>query len=216
MSNKNPILFSFRRCPYAMRARIAIKLCKQTCEIREISLRSKSEEFLNLSQKGTVPVLLFPNGQIIDESLDIIKWAITRNDPFKLKSDDDNIYKQDLKLINVFDNDFKYHLDRYKYSSHYEDANREKHRNKAQAILAEINTLLIENNWIRGDHPTLPDISILPFVRQYRIADTEWFDRHLNLPRVKNWLNDFITSTLLSQVMLKYKIWEKGDPEIIL
>ena len=216
MSNKNPILFSFRRCPYAMRARIAIKLCKQTCEIREISLRSKSEEFLNLSQKGTVPVLLFPNGQIIDESLDIIKWAMSRNDPFKLKSDDDNIYKQDLKLINVFDNDFKYHLDRYKYSSHYEDANREKHRNKAQAILAEINTLLIENNWIRGDHPTLPDISILPFVRQYRIADTEWFDRHLKLPRVKNWLNDFITSTLLSQVMLKYKIWEKGDPEIIL
>ena len=216
MSNKNPILFSFRRCPYAMRARIAIKLCKQTCEIREISLRSKSEEFLNLSQKGTVPVLLLPNGQIIDESLDIIKWAMTRNDPFKLKSDDDNIYKQDLKLINVFDNDFKYHLDRYKYSSHYEDANREKHRDKAQAILAEINTLLIENNWIRGDHPTLPDISILPFVRQYRIADTEWFDRHLKLPRVKNWLNDFITSTLLSQVMLKYKIWEKGDPEIIL
>ena len=107
MSNKNPILFSFRRCPYAMRARIAIKLCKQTCEIREISLRSKSEEFLNLSQKGTVPVQQLPNGKIIDESLDIIKWAMSRNDPFKLKSDDDNIYKQDLKLINVFDNDFK-------------------------------------------------------------------------------------------------------------
>ena len=216
MSNKNPILFSFRRCPYAMRARIAIKLCKQTCEIREISLRSKSEEFLNLSQKGTVPVLLFPNVQIIDESLDIIKWAMSRNDPFKLKSDDNKLYKEDLKLIKVFDDDFKFHLDRYKYSSRYGSANREQHRNKAKAILAEINTLLLANNWIRGDHPTLPDISILPFVRQYRIADTEWFDRHLKLPRVKNWLNDFLNSTLLSQVMLKYKIWEKGDPEIIL
>ncbi len=216
MSNKNPILFSFRRCPYAMRARMAIKLCKQTCAIREISLRSKHEEFLNLSQKGTVPVLLLPNGNIIDESLDIIKWAISMNDPFKLKSDDDKIYKEDLAIIKVFDDDFKFHLDRYKYSSRYENVNREKHRNKAQAILAEINTLLIENNWIRGDHPTLPDISVLPFVRQYRIADTEWFDRHLKLPRVKNWLNDFINSTLLSQVMLKYKIWEKGDPEIIL
>ena len=138
------------------------------------------------------------------------------NDPFKLKSDDDKIYKEDLAIIKVFDDDFKFHLDRYKYSSRYENVNREKHRNKAQAILAEINTLLIENNWIRGDHPTLPDISVLPFVRQYRIADTEWFDRHLKLPRVKNWLNDFINSTLLSQVMLKYKIWEKGDPEIIL
>ena len=216
MSNKNPILFSFRRCPYAIRARIAIKLCKQTCEIREISLRSKSEEFLNLSQKGTVPVLLLPNGQIIDESLDIIKWAMSRNDSFKLKSDDDKIYKEDLELINVFDDDFKYHLDRYKYSSRYENVNREKHRNKAQAILAEINTLLKKNNWIRGDHPTLPDISILPYVRQYRIADKEWFDRHLKLPRVENWLNDFMSSTLLSQVMLKYKIWEKGDPEITL
>jgi len=216
MSNKNPILFSFRRCPYAMRARIAIKLCNQTCWIREISLRSKSEEFLNLSQKGTVPVLLLPNGKIIDESLDIINWAISINDPFKLKADDDNLYKEDLELIKVFDDDFKFHLDRYKYSSHYENANREKHRNKAQDILAEINTLLLENNWIRGDHPTLTDISILPFVRQYRIADTEWFDRHLKLPRVKNWLNDFLNSTLLSQVMLKYKVWEQGDPEIIL
>ena len=216
MSNKNPILFSFRRCPYAMRARIAIKLCNQTCWIREISLRSKSEEFLNLSQKGTVPVLLLPNGKIIDESLDIINWAISINDPFKLKADDDNLYKEDLELIKVFDDDFKFHLDRYKYSSHYENANREKHRNKAQDILAEINTLLLENNWIRGDHPTLTDISILPFVRQYRIADKEWFDRHLKLPRVKNWLNDFLNSTLLSQVMLKYKVWEQGDPEIIL
>ena len=216
MSNKNPILFSFRRCPYAMRARIAIKLCNQTCWIREISLRSKSEEFLNLSQKGTVPVLLLPNGKIIDESLDIINWAISINDPFKLKADDDNLYKEDLELIKVFDDDFKFHLDRYKYSSLYESANREKHRNKAQAILAEINTLLLENNWIRGDHPTLTDISILPFVRQYRIADKEWFDRHLKLPRVKNWLNDFLNSTLLSQVMLKYKVWEQGNPEIIL
>ena len=75
---------------------------------------------------------------------------------------------------------------------------------------------MLENNWLRGDHPTLPDISILPFVRQYRIADTEWFDRHLELPRVENWLNDFLNSTLLSQVMLKYKVWEQGDPEIIL
>ena len=143
MSNKNPILFSFRRCPYAMRARIAIKLCNQTCWIREISLRSKSEEFLNLSQKGTVPVLLLPNGKIIDESLDIINWAISINDPFKLKADDDNLYKEDLELIKVFDDDFKFHLDRYKYSSYYENSNREKHRNKAQAILAEINTLLL-------------------------------------------------------------------------
>ena len=216
MSNKNPILFSFRRCPYAMRARIAIKLCEQTCEIREINLSSKSEEFLNLSQKGTVPVLLLPNGKIIDESLDIINWAISINDPFKLKSDKDKLYKEDLELIKVFDDDFKFHLDRYKYSSHYENANREKHRNKAQDILAEINTLLLENNWIRGDHPTLTDISILPFVRQYRIADTEWFDRHLKLPRVKNWLNNFLNSTLLEKVMLNYKVWEQGDPEIIL
>jgi len=216
MINKNPILFSFRRCPYAMRARIAIKLCKQTCEIREISLRSKSEEFLNLSQKGTVPVLLLPNGKIIDESLDIIHWAISINDPFKLKSDDDKLYKEDLKLIKVFDDDFKFHLDRYKYSSRYESSNREQHRNKAHAILAEINTLLLDNNWIRGDRPTLPDISILPFVRQYRIADKDWFDRHLKLPRVKNWLNEFLNSTLLFEVMFKYKVWEQGDPEIIL
>ena len=211
MINEYPTLYSFRRCPYAMRARLAIRLCKIQCIIREISLKAKNSEFLRLSPKATVPVLVLPNGEVLEESLDIIYWSLEQNDPSKLKINN-QLANETNKLIELFDTEFKFHLDRYKYSSRYNIKNSEVHRDKARDILTQINTILEGNNYIGGNNISLLDISILPFVRQFRIADKEWFDDNLGLENVNNWLNKFLNSDLLASIMTKYKVWEIDDP----
>ena len=215
MINKYPTLYSFRRCPYAMRARLAIRLCKIECIIREISLKAKNIEFLKVSPKGTVPVLVLPNGKVLEESLDIINWSLEQNDPNNLKVNDEVTKKINDKYIQLFDKDFKFHLDRYKYSSRYNISNSEIHRNKARNILTEINTMLEGKDYIGGQCMSLLDISILPFVRQYRIADINWFDNHLGLRNINNWVNIFLNTEILASIMTKYKVWEKEDPPIL-
>ena len=216
MNQKIPILFSFRRCPYAMRARIAIKLCNLECEIREINLRLKNKEFLELSPKGTVPVLVLPDDKIIEESMDIIHWAISNNDPYNLKLKNLEIYNKDMQLISIFDNEFKYHLDRYKYNSRYKGINKEEHKYKARDLLVNLNNSLKEKQWLNGENISISDISILPFIRQYRIADIKWFDEKLELPNINRWLDKFLNSKIFNNVMKKYKIWETTDQKIFL
>ena len=211
MINKYPTLYSFRRCPYAMRARLAIRLCKIQCIIREISLKAKNIEFLRVSPKATVPVLVLPNGEVLEESLDIIYWSLEQNGPLKLKINNQLANKTD-KLIELFDTEFKFHLDRYKYSSRYNIKNSQVHRDKGRDLLVLINNLLEGKNYIGGKNISLLDISILPFVRQYRIADIKWFDNNLGLDNVSNWLNIFLNSDLLASIMTKYKVWEIDDP----
>ena len=215
MINKYPTLYSFRRCPYAMRARLALRLCKIECIIREISLKEKNSEFLKVSPKGTVPVLVLPNGKVLEESLDIINWSLEQNDPNKLKVNDKVTKKINDKYIQLFDSDFKFHLDRYKYSSRYNISNSEIHRNKARNLLTEINIMLEGKDYIGGQCMSLLDISILPFVRQYRIADVNWFDNHLGLRNINNWVNIFLNSEIFASIMTKYKVWEKEDPPIL-
>ena len=216
MNQKIPILFSFRRCPYAMRARIAIKLCNLECEIREINLKLKNKEFLELSPKGTVPVLVLPDDKIIEESMDIIHWAISNNDPYNLKLKNLEIYNKDMDLISIFDNEFKYHLDRYKYNSRYKGINKEEHKYKARDLLVNLNNSLKEKQWLNGENISISDISILPFIRQYRIADIKWFDEKLELPNINRWLDKFLNSKIFNNVMKKYKIWETTDQKIFL
>tara|TARA_B100000530_G_C15814013_1_gene430737 strand:+ start:221 stop:871 length:651 start_codon:yes stop_codon:yes gene_type:complete len=215
MINKYPTLYSFRRCPYAMRARLALRLCKIECIIREISLKAKNREFLKVSPKGTVPVLVLPNGKVLEESLDIINWSLEQNDPNKLKVNDKLTKQINEKYIQLFDSDFKFHLDRYKYSSRYNISNSEIHRNKARNLLIEINAMLEGKDYIGGQYMSLLDISILPFVRQYRIADINWFDNHLGLRNINNWVNIFLNTEILASIMTKYKVWEKDDPPIL-
>ena len=211
MINKYPTLYSFRRCPYAMRARLVLRLCKIECIIREISLKEKNTEFLKVSPKATVPVLVLPNGEVLEESLDIIYWSLEQNDPFKLKINN-RLANENNKLIELFDTEFKFHLDRYKYSSRYNIQNSKVHRDKAREILVQINTMLKGKNYIGGKNISLLDISILPFVRQFRIADMKWFDNNLGLDNVNKWLNIFLNSDLLASIMTKYKVWEIDDP----
>ena len=214
MNNKKPILYSFRRCPYAIRARIVIKLCEQVCQLREINLNSKPDEFLILSPKATVPVLQFPDGSIIEESLEIINWAISINDPLQLKSKNQSVNDREMKLIKAFDDEFKFHLDRYKYSNRYKNIDKVFHRSKAEEMLSQLEILLSKSKWLRGKKIGIADIAILPFIRQFRIANVNWFDKETNLPNVKKWLNLFLESQMFTCVMEKYKPWKKGE-EII-
>ena len=208
LKNNLPILYSFRRCPYAMRARMAIHISSQKCEIREVLLRDKPPSMLEYSSKGTVPVLVLQSGEVIDESLDVIDWALNLNDPDNWQRSKDN--KKTKELIKINDGEFKHHLDRYKYSKRYDDEDPEFHRKKCLSFIEKVNSELQNSKYIFDDAISYIDISLLPFIRQFRIADNEWFDE-LPYENVKSWLSNFLNSELLESIMSKHDLWKEGD-----
>ena len=207
-----PILYSFIRCPYAMRARMILKLADLKCELREVRLNNKPEHMLEVSPKGTVPVLILED-KIIDESIDIVNWALNITNVFEgnIKQDEINLTEE---LIDLFDDKFKYHLDRYKYSNRYEDVDVEHHQNECLNILKKLETIIDHTNWIFGDRISKLDILILPFIRQFRIADQEWFDSQQNIPRIQRVLMNFLDSNIFKSVMNKYEEWSEGSDKI--
>ena len=210
--NNLPILYSFRRCPYAMRARMAIHASGQKCELREVLLRDKPPSMLEYSPKGTVPVLILQDGYVIDESLDVIDWALNLNDPDDWQRSKDN--EKTKELIKINDGEFKYHLDRYKYSKRYDNEDPEFHRKKCLKFIESINNELNNSKYIFDDNISYADIVVLPFIRQFRIADIEWFDS-LPYDNLKKWLSSFLDSSLLNAIMKKYDLWQEGDSLII-
>ena len=207
-----PILYSFIRCPYAIRARMILKLADIKCELREVRLNNKPEHMLEASPKGTVPVLILED-KIIDESIDIVNWALNITNVFEgnIKQDQINLTEE---LIDLFDDKFKYHLDRYKYSNRYEDVDVEHHQNECLNILKKLETIIVGTNWIFGDSISKLDILILPFIRQFRIADQEWFDSQQNIPGIQRVLMNFLDSNILKSVMNKYEEWCEGSDKI--
>ena len=210
--NNLPILYSFRRCPYAMRARMAIHISGQKCELREVLLRDKPPSMLEYSAKGTVPVLILQDGKVIDESLDVIDWALNLNDPDDWQRSKDK--EKTKELIKINDGEFKYHLDRYKYSKRYDNEDPEFHRKKCLKFIESINNELNNSEYIFDDNISYADIVLLPFIRQFRIADIEWFDS-LPYNNLKKWLSGFLDSTLLNSIMKKYDLWKEGDKSIV-
>ena len=208
LKNNLPILYSFRRCPYAMRARMAIHISSQKCEIREVLLRDKPPSMLEYSSKGTVPVLVLQSGEVIDESLDVIEWALNLNDPDNWQRSKDN--EKTKELIKINDGEFKHHLDRYKYSKRYDNEDPEFHRKKCLSFIKKVNSELQNSKYIFDDEISYIDISLLPFIRQFRIADNEWFDE-LPYENVKSWLSNFLNSELLESIMSKHDLWKEGD-----
>ena len=210
--NNLPILYSFRRCPYAMRARMAIHISDQRCELREVLLRDKPPSMLQYSAKGTVPVLILQDGKVIDESLDVIDWALNLNDPDDWQRSKDK--EKTKELIKINDGEFKYHLDRYKYSKRYDNEDPEFHRKKCLKFIESINNELNNSKYIFDDNISYADIVLLPFIRQFRIADIEWFDS-LPYDNLKKWLSSFLGSSLLNSIMKKYDLWKEGDKSIV-
>ncbi len=200
-----PILYSFRRCPYAMRARMAIAISETPVRLREVLLRDKPDEMIAASTKGTVPVLI-DDDEIIDESIDVMRWALMARDP------EDWLSAVDDELIAKNDGPFKHHLDRYKYATRYEDVDPEEHREAGFKFLKALEDRLANNSFLNGGKRGFTDIAIFPFVRQFRIADTAWFDV-APIPHVHKWLTQLMSSDLFTSVMQKYPVWKESGEE---
>ncbi len=199
-----PILYSFRRCPYAVRARMALLKSGTAVEIREIILRDKPPEMLSVSPKATVPVLLLPDGRLMDESLDIMDWALAQNDPDGWRATEDRA------LIETNDGPFKRALDRYKYPHRFEGVDPIVERAIGLEWLSTLEALLANQAWLSGQKCTLTDIAIFPFIRQFAATDNAWFDAQ-PLPNLKDWLERLITSADFQAVMTRYPAWQAGD-----
>ena len=191
-----------------MRARMALKLTNTKCEIREVRLNNKPKQMIDKSPKGTVPVLVLQK-EVIDESNDIIEWALSSNNIFDGNIDYDQINLTN-NLIELFDSKFKYNLDRYKYATRYENIDKDKHKMECLDILINLENVISNKEWILGSKINKLDISILPFIRQFRIADIEWFDKQNKIKGIQKILFNFLDSNLFKEVMYKYDVWEEN------
>jgi glutathione S-transferase len=202
-----PILYSFRRCPYAIRARLALAISETPYALREVELARKPDAMLAASPKGTVPVLVLVDGTVIDESLAIMHWALTRYDPQGWLERDDPV------LVARNDGPFKHALDRYKYPDRYY-SDPQSHRDRALEFLGELDARLAAAGQLCGAEPGLADAAIMPFVRQFAAVDREWF-LSLPLPHLQAWLEKHIVSPLFHSVMVRSAPWipdESGEP----
>lgn len=212
MTNTIPVLYSFRRCPYAMRARLAIANARLTIELREVKLRNKPAQLLALSPKGTVPVLLLNDGTIIEESLDIMYWALSQNDINNwLEHGLSNDTKQ---LIQYNDGEFKYYLDRYKYADRYPEHDEYYYRQQAEIFIAELEQRLSRQAFLCGENCSVADIATFPFIRQFASVNNDWF-RSSKYQKLQQWLDLQLSSDLFISVMKKYPAWQAGDEKSI-
>ncbi len=200
-----PILYSFRRCPYAIRARMAIRSSGIAVEIREIALRNKPEQLKRLSVDGTIPVLQMTNGEVLQESLDIMKWALRENDPINLMRDEFKSHTD--KLIVINDHEFKSHLDKYKYSVRYPEHSQSTYRDRCCFFLETLERLLNKNQYLMSERLTLADLAIFPFIRQFASVDKKWFDS-AGYNQVLRWYTVLMESSLFSESMDKLPLWD--------
>ncbi|MGH1347567.1 MAG: glutathione S-transferase [Nannocystales bacterium] len=204
-----PILYSFRRCPYAMRARLALAVANVRCELREILLRDKPAAMLEASPKGTVPVLVLPD-RVLDESIDVMQWALACRDP-----DSWNDSPPDETRVLLRDNDgpFKHHLDRYKYASRDDSIDPRQERDRASAYIAKLEARLTHARYLMGDAPRLVDAALFPFVRQFAGVDrAQW--QQAPFPSTRRWLEAWCASALFARCMHKSPPWQPGDEPV--
>ena len=210
------ILYSFRRCPYAIRARWALRESLVKVELREVDLKNKPVDLIKNSQNKTVPLLILKNGEIIEESLDIILWTLSNSKKSDLKKYFPNNLKEEiLNIIRENDQEFKFHLDRFKYASRFDEKDKDYHFYKAQNIIKNWNFLLKDNPkrnfWLVGENETIADWCIWPFVRQFKIAcEHQKIDNHFDDSMIR-WLNYFETNNNYKDVMNKYEIWNQSS-----
>ena len=205
-------LYTFRRCPYAMRARMALFAAEVAFEHREIELKHKPQSMLDASPKGTVPVLVLDNGKILDESLDIMKWALDESDPFGWLSPQK---ATQFEYVQKFESSFKPNLDRYKYATRFahenngEGVNALDHRSAATALLEKMDNRLSVHGTLFGAQVTFADIATFPFVRQFANVDRSYFDE-LPITYVHKWLTALLQSDLFNRCMKKVPVWTEA------
>lgn len=202
------LLYSFRRCPYAMRARLAIALSAHHVLLREITLKNKPQEMLHASPKGTIPVLIEPNGKIIDESLDIMRWALGGTEPLLSTTNEMNA------LIKENDGVFKAWLDKYKYADRYPEYSEIYYRTQGERFLNKLEQRLTTSPMLFSHEYSFADLAILPFIRQFAFVDIHWF-RQSKYKNLQRWMFEFIESELFHSIMNKYPTWLESHQEFI-
>jgi len=208
---KTPVLYSFRRCPYCMRAHMALKYAGIKTELREVELKSLPDELLSVSESATVPVLILDENTVMDESWDIVKWALSQNDPDNWLGEDDAYLLDAEILIETNDYSFKTDLDHYKYADQHPENTQQYYRQQCVEFIEELEDMLSENNYLLGDTLSLADIGVFPFIRQFSLVDKDWFDQ-APYPGVQRWLSGLIGSALFRDVFQKHQLWKAGDP----
>lgn len=215
-----PILYTFRRCPYAMRARLGLLLGQRNVEIREITLKAKPEALLRASPKGTVPVLVLTDGKVISESLEIMRWALSSTHPQShacptLLGQTVHEQAQIANLIHQNDHEFKPWLDKYKYADRYPAQTQSDYFRYANGFLDTLETHLNRHRYLINDQLSLADYAIVPFIRQFNAVDPKR-DLSRSHPQLIAWLNTLTTSEIFTQAMHKYAIWEAGQSQVSL
>ena len=209
MSQALPILYSFRRCPYAMRARMALHYSEINCELREVSLKNKPDALINISPKATVPVMHLTDGTIIDESLDIIHYAISQNDPEGISNVSKNLQEQIDELIAINDSEFASLLRKYKYFEKHPEESQESYRKKIEANFLTKYEMMLDGNKFLFGKKSIADIAILPFIRQFAFVDEEWFFNS-SYKNLINWLNMALESDVFENIILaKHNPWKE-------
>jgi len=209
-----PILYSFRRCPYAMRARLALVATGSMVELREVVLREKPDHMLAVSPKGTVPVLVLADGHVIEESRDIMNWALANNDPEGWNLFEDHELQLMQELVTENDGPFKAALDVYKYGSRDETIDTTRERAAGSEFIMKLDAMLDGQDYLFGNRLSFADAAILPFVRQFAHVDKDWFWSQGWLNAIA-WLEAFLESERFKAIMLKYPQWKSREEGVI-
>jgi len=213
MPESLPILYSFRRCPYAMRARLAIRYSNLQVELREVDLKNKPPEMLLASPKATVPVLLLSDYSVLDESLDIMHWSLQQSDS---KNWLQNNYQEEIEqLIQQNDQSFKTDLDHYKYSDRFPQQTAVYYRQQGERFLKILEDKLLHHQFLINENISLADIALFPFIRQFAYVDIQWFDSS-DYPKLRNWLTYWLESDLFISIMHKQACWTSDSNDIAL
>lgn len=207
-----PVLYSFRRCPYAMRARLDLRYAGVRLELREVDLNALPEALVTrVPDNQTVPVLVLPEGRVLDESWDVLLWALRCHDPDAWLGEGESHRLRAEQWIEMNDYSFKADLDHYKYADRYPEYPQAHYREEASEFIQEIEEQLAQTPFLLGDSLSVADIGLLPFVRQFAFVDKAWFDAQ-PWPHVQAWLDAFLNSALFAAVMDKVPLWQAGDP----
>jgi glutathione S-transferase len=210
-----PILYSLRRCPYAMRARFGLLQAKQTVMLRDIVMKNIPPEMLAASPKGTVPVLVLDDLAVIDESINIMLWALNQSDPNNLLfREQPNVLPDMLALIDRNDNEFVESLEKYKVAARYHDTTEVHYREQCELFIYHLEHCLAEHDFLLGEHPSLADYALLPFIRQFSRVDRKWY-LQAPYPNIQRWLNTHYENPLYSKAMKKYPQWLDAHEDIL-
>jgi len=203
-----PVLYSLRNCPYAMRARLAIYKSKQAVELRDVVLSNKPAEMIIASPKATVPILVLTNSKVIDESLDVMLWALGESDPENLlhAANTDRV----LNLVDLLDSEFKPRLEAYKCAKRYHENNVQECRQACELYIQNLEQRLMSHHYLIDENESMADIAILPFIRQFAKVERQWYLQS-PYPKVRDWLNQYLQSAMFNKVMTKYPLWTSGQ-----